>query len=71
MRNLIRDSKIPQIHSIIQVNSKIGMKSMKDSVYDLLKEELITNDEAKRVLNIDRGAVDDENPENRNEKRGF
>jgi twitching motility protein PilT len=53
VRNLIRDNKIPQIYSIMQVSSKIGMKVMKDSVYELMKEEIITADEARRILNFD------------------
>lgn len=60
VRNLIRDSKIPQIYSIMQVSSKVGMKVMKDSVYELLKDEVITADEARRVLNSDPGQSEDE-----------
>lgn len=58
IRNLIRESKIPQIYSIMQVSSRMGMKAMKDSVYELLKEEIITSEEAKRVLNLE-GAEDE------------
>lgn len=53
VRNLIRDNKIPQIYSIMQVNSKIGMKVMKDCVYELIEEGLITSEEAKNVLNYE------------------
>ncbi len=60
VRHLIRDSKIPQIYSIMQVSSKVGMRVMKDSVYELLKEELITQEEARRVLNIDKSSDDDD-----------
>jgi twitching motility protein PilT len=60
VRNLIRDSKIPQIHSIMQVSSKIGMKVMKDSVYELLKEGIITEDEVKRILNFDPSHAEEE-----------
>ncbi len=60
VRNLIRDSKIPQLYSIMQVSGKIGMKVMKDSVYELLTEDIITKDEARRVLNLERGVEDDE-----------
>lgn len=60
VRNLIRDSKIPQIHSIMQVSSKIGMKVMKDSVYELLKEEIITQDEVRRILNFDPAHAEEE-----------
>lgn len=58
VRNLIRDSKIPQIYSIMQVSSKIGMRVMKDRVYELLKEGVITNDEVRRVLNFE-GTVEE------------
>jgi len=61
VRNLIRDSKIPQIYSIMQVSSKIGMRVMKDSVYELLREQLITPEEAKRILNLDKGSSEEEN----------
>jgi twitching motility protein PilT len=60
VRNLIRDSKIPQIYSIMQVSSKIGMRVMKDSVYELLKEQLITPEEAKRILNLEKGSHEDD-----------
>lgn len=53
VRNLIRDNKTPQLFSIMQVNSKIGMKIMKESVYELLDENIITHDEAKKALNFD------------------
>lgn len=53
VKNLIRDSKIPQIYSIMQVSSRIGMKVMKDSVYELMNEGLITKEEAKTALNFD------------------
>ena len=60
VRNLIRDSKIPQIYSIMQVNSKIGMKVMQDSVYELMNEQLITSEEAKSVLNVARGGAEED-----------
>lgn len=59
IRHLIRDNKIPQIYSIMQVSTKIGMTVMKDSVYELLREEIITHDEARRVLNFERGQEDE------------
>lgn len=51
IRNLIRDSQIPQIHSMMQVNSKIGMQIMKDSVFKLLNDGLITKESARAALN--------------------
>lgn len=52
VRNLIRDNKIPQVYSIMQVGSKQGMKVMKDSVYELLEEQVINSDTAKSVLQL-------------------
>ncbi len=51
VRNLIRDNKIPQIQSIMQVNSKSGMRIMKESVYQLLEERIISKEVAKQALN--------------------
>lgn len=51
IRNLIRDSQIPQINSIMQISSKIGMQVMKDSVFRLLKDGLITKESARAALN--------------------
>lgn len=52
IRNLIRDNKVPQIGSIMQVSSKLGMKVMKESVHELLNEEIITPETAKMVLHL-------------------
>lgn len=52
IRNLIRDDKIPQIYSLMQVGSKLGMQVMKDNVYKLLDEGTITSEEAKFALNV-------------------
>lgn len=60
VRNLIRDSKIPQIYSIMQVSSRQGMKVMKDSVYELLDEGIITAEEAKFALNYNASGSPDE-----------
>ncbi len=49
IRNLIREDKIPQINSIIELSKQAGMLTMKDSIIDLLKKGLIskeTHDEA-------------------------
>jgi twitching motility protein PilT len=50
VRNLIREGKIPQLYSLIQIGSKIGMKTMKDSVYDLLSQGIITETTARTLL---------------------
>jgi twitching motility protein PilT len=51
IRNLIREGKIPQIYSLMQIGSKSGMKVMKDSVFELLEHKVITEDAAKATLN--------------------
>ncbi len=52
IRNLIREGKIPQIYSLMQINSKLGMSIMKDSVYDLLNKNIISKQTAREALNI-------------------
>lgn len=56
IRNLIREDKIHQIYSIMQTGqSKFGMQTMNQSLYDLFTRGLITKDEA-----IGRATVPDE-----------
>jgi twitching motility protein PilT len=50
IRNLIRENKIPQIASMMQTGSKVGMCTMKDAVQNLLDSGQITTDEARKVL---------------------
>jgi twitching motility protein PilT len=50
VRNLIRESKIPQLYSIIQTGSKVGMKTMKDSLNELIIEGKIDEAEMQRIL---------------------
>jgi len=50
IRNLIREGKVPQLYSMIQMGSKVGMISMKDSVYALLDKQIITNEVANATL---------------------
>ncbi len=52
IRNLIREGKMPQIYSLLQIGSKVGMQTMKDSVYRLLERGIISMDSAKSALNI-------------------
>jgi len=61
IRNLIRDDKVPQIFSIMQVNSKSGMKTLKNSVQELLEQGLISEDQVKTALNF---AEEDDNDGN-------
>lgn len=52
VRNLVREGKVPQIYSLLQIGSKMGMRTMKDSVYALLEKGVITNEVAKSTLNM-------------------
>lgn len=47
IRNLIREGKIAQMNSMIQIGSKSGMKLMKDSVYELAQDGVIDALEAR------------------------
>lgn len=42
IRNLIREDKIPQINSIIELGKNLGMITMKDSISELFKKGLIS-----------------------------
>lgn len=47
IRNLIREDKIHQIYSVMQTGqSKFGMQTMSQSLYDLLMRGIITKDDA-------------------------
>ena len=50
IRNLIRENKIPQISSMMQTGSKLGMTTMKESVYKLVRDGIISQNEARRAL---------------------
>jgi len=50
IRNLIREDKIPQINSIIELNKKMGMCLMKDSIKDLLAKGMISQEVADESL---------------------
>ena len=52
VRNLIRESKIAQITSLMQINSKHGMCVMKDSIFALMNEGIISQEDARLSLNI-------------------
>lgn len=52
VRNLIREGKMPQISSLMQVGSRVGMRTMKDSVYSLLERGVINKEGAKTALNL-------------------
>jgi twitching motility protein PilT len=50
VRNLIREAKIPQLYSVIQTGSKMGMKTMKDSLNELVSAGKIDDSEMHRIL---------------------
>lgn len=50
IRNLIREDKIPQIQSIMELGKKIGMCTMKDYVAGLLSEDFISQEVADENL---------------------
>lgn len=50
IRNLIREDKIPQINSIIELGKQAGMLTMKDSVVDLFKKGLISKETYDETL---------------------
>lgn len=52
IRNLIREAKLPQILSVMQVSSRVGMQTMGDAVNKILQKGIIDDVTAKRVLNI-------------------
>lgn len=55
IRNLIRKGKLPQVYSLMQVGSKMGMRTMKDSAYALVERGVITLEAAKSLLNTKEG----------------
>ena len=50
VRNLIREGRIPQIYSLMQVSSKIGMTIMKDSIKNLVENGTISEETAAEAL---------------------
>jgi len=50
VRNLIREGKVPQLYSLIQIGSKIGMRTMKDSVMELFNQGVITEQTTRAML---------------------
>ncbi len=50
VRNLIREARISQLYSSIQMGGKIGMTTMKDSIFSLLNENIIDEETARSAL---------------------
>lgn len=54
VRNLIRESKLHQLQSLIETGSKDGMKSLDQSLADLVKKEIVAKETAMlKVINCD------------------
>ena len=50
VRNLIREARISQLSSMMQMGAKIGMVTMKDCIYGLLNQGIITEEVARSAL---------------------
>jgi twitching motility protein PilT len=50
IRNLIRENKVPQIASMMQIGVKLGMRTMKDAAYSLFDQGIITQEVARALL---------------------
>jgi twitching motility protein PilT len=51
VRNLIRENKIPQIFSVMQVNAAVGMQTMEDHLGKLVADGIISKEVADETLN--------------------
>lgn len=67
VRNLIREGKIPQINSMIQMGAKVGMTTMRDTLNRLFSEGLITAEVLREALMT---GSDEENSEEKKESSG-
>ena len=52
IRNMIREGKTPQLYSLMQVGKNVGMRTMKDHVYELMEQGIIDDHTARVALNI-------------------
>ncbi len=50
IRNLIREDKIPQLTSMIEIGKKQGMVTAKDSILELFNRDIIDKETAERLL---------------------
>jgi twitching motility protein PilT len=75
VRNLIRENKVPQLTSMIQVGTKHGMISMKDYLDSLVKADKISIEDATHALSIVSASSDfdekTQTTENNNNKNSF
>src|SRR5690606_35910388 len=51
VRNLIREDRIPQIASMMEIGKKYGMVTMRDSILNLEAEGYISRETGKNLLN--------------------
>ena len=71
VRNLLREGRVPQIHSLMQIGSKIGMCVMKDSIQQLLTDGLISEETASDALATGTSSGTAEDQEQNNPKAGL
>jgi twitching motility protein PilT len=64
IRNLIRENKIPQITSMMQMGTKLGMRTMKDAAYTLFNEGVITQEAVRALLATSASGGETEGGEN-------
>jgi twitching motility protein PilT len=50
VRNLIREGKVPQISSMMQMGAKIGMQTMRDTLNRLFSEGIISTETLRDAL---------------------
>lgn len=50
VKNLIREGKIAQINSMMEIGSKYGMVTMKDSIENLFKNAIISEEEKNKAI---------------------
>jgi twitching motility protein PilT len=50
VRNLIRENKVPQIFSMIQVGQRYGMQTMEDSIKSLVERGVVAAEEASSMF---------------------
>lgn len=62
IRNLIRENKIPQIYSMMQMGHKFGMQTLAEAVESLRAPGIISQEEASRILSDVEGAHASEAP---------
>ena len=52
VRNLIRENKVPQIFTMMQVGAEFGMQTMQDAIEALIARGVVAEDEANRLLSV-------------------